>query len=689
MRSYVTYHPAALLHAGKRGDQGPSQETILRCLREDLTRIAKATEVLVPPPIRVPLRGTTSTLGVDLEYKGDKVLTIGVSTQDSSYSWDVGVDTGSGLVSPEPLRDILEGTKVLVGHNLPGDIRLLWQNNILPHREEYADGSALVDTLLVARMAYEGWPSYKLENLLAAFHPVEGWKFETQVSDDPEEWTPEYRAERCRLDAWAPLVIAEHEWGKVGSKQLYVFTSNVAMVLHRLSCAGAFLDRHDFEEVKKNTLREHAEITDKLVKAAALVGMTSFSPTNDHHLRELLYDRLGLPVLDRTLKTKEPSVTKPVLRLLAEQTEGGARGLVEALLQFSVVDKIRTTYVEGVEGLTTASELRGKGGTATSPSKGFLDGFPVLWLPFNFNTLGAKTGRRSSSHPNAQNWPKGIQRLVRSRWVGGNILSCDYKKLEPVVIAWLAKSQKLLDFFTKGGGYVDVARELFHTEIKEGTVLYRGVKSIVLGVHYNMGDEYMAEQLWQQDIRFSADWEEHSAITARVKDAYLRAFPEIAAYMDRREQELMATGQVRTPMGRVRRLGAATSKHIKNQAINFPVQSTASDVTGSALVDVERALLAEWKISLVDWYDILLCHRKKFCTSGYGSGIIGVEYEIPTQFNEVHDSLLVDIPPSHEKRGVELIVETMRSVPTLRTLCPFFRDMPLDVDVKFGERWGG
>lgn len=268
-------------------------------------------------------------------------------------------------------------------------------------------------------------------------------------------------------------------------------------------------------------------------------------------------------------------------------------------------------------------------------------------------------------------------------------MECDYRKLEPVIIAWLCKSQKLLDFFVKGGGYIDIAKELFKTEVKEGTLLYRGVKSVVLGVHYDMQTPLMAEELWTKNgIRFSADYQEHVRLTDDLRKRYLAAFPEIAIYFSGKWEFLDTNGYVESPTGRRRRLGENPGKHERNQAINFPVQSCASDVTGAALVDVESAILRECGVSLVDWYDTLLAARRYYLTNDASCGTLIPQYEIPVLFNEVHDALLLDLPPGWEKRGTELVVETMRAVPSLRKFCSELKNMPLNVDVKLGPRWG-
>ena len=123
--------------------------------------------------------------------------------------------------------------------------------------------------------------------------------------------------------------------------------------------------------------------------------------------------------------------------------------------------------------------------------------------------------------------------------------------------------------------------------------------------------------------------------------------------------------------------------HILNQAINYPIQSLAAEVTGSALIDVEAMLITEAGLNYCQYYQALLEQRKEILTNHRIQPIIGISQII----NEVHDEVTIDLYPDNLKRDTELIVETMRAVPTLRKLLPSFA-VPLDVDPKIGNHWG-
>lgn len=689
MRVYVTYHPASTLHAGNKPARqgGPTRESLLRAIQEDLARVAQDGEVSVDPPGPGELPGG-HIYGVDTEYPNREFKTASVATREGIVTWDVegsstsaptsttsskGALTGPYyLRSKEVLQEVLSTTKVLVAHSIGEDFRYLWENDFIPKRPEWLEGRNLVDTYVLARMINEARPSFKLEDLLASRYPIKGWKKGTR-SKDPATWTMEDRTTRCGNDAWGTYMLYKAEAPLLDNRPLYEFTMAYNMVLHRMTTAGAVIDKETYGRLVSSIGASRLDCLGRLRSGAIRLGLNAYDPTNDAQTREILYEKLALDVINYTQKEKLPSVDKSTLLALMESAQGGTKGFLSTLVEFNRLDKLNSTYTEGLAPLLSWVDLEDIGAAG--------------YIPFNFITLGARTGRRSSVKPNSQNWPKRVRGMVRSRWPGGSILECDYRKLEPRVIAYLARCEKLLHFFTEGGGYIDVAKTLFKTDVKEGTHLYRAVKSIVLGVHYDMKTDLMADELWKQGIRFG-DKQAHWQETDRIRSLYLAEFQEIQTYMDNCRQFLERHGNIRTPTGRVLHVGGE-GKHSDNQAINGPVQGTAGDITGSALIDVEKAILREAGLTLSEWYEMLVEARKKFLTSSRDGVIMRVGWEVPTLFNEVHDSLIGDLPPGWEKKGTEIFVETMRSIPTLRALCPYLKDLPLDVDVKRGPNWGG
>jgi DNA polymerase I-like protein with 3'-5' exonuclease and polymerase domains len=592
--------------------------------------------------------------------------------------------------------ETLEHAAVLAGHNVPVDLDQLLKLGLA--KDTWIRGENVRDSLLLARMADEnrGKGAYKLQPLLMAHANAEPWKDETEeLGFDAEKWPAELRAKRCAIDAWASAVLSEKIRPEVPAA-VQTFTHRVSMTLHRMYLAGAIVDKKAFKEISDDL---HARVTrhrDLLVKAAFRAGMKEFSPTKDDDLRELLYERMKLPVLRKTRKDRKPAVDNYTL---AQHKENK---VVATLLDFNKADKLYSTW-HGYEGRT------GKRPPLSAIVRDY-HGLPDErhgYLAFSVNPLGARTGRRSSGRsdeiddviesPNSQNWPKPLRRIIVSRFPKGLIGNFDYSKLEVLLFAWLSGDTKLFEYFTKRGGYIGIGKDFFKTTIEKDTPQYTLIKSTHLAIQYNAGDHQLATQLWfKMGIKLAKTWEKHLVRCHEIRLQYLDMFPGIRRFIQERKHELLTTKQVRILTGRVRHLPHSFSspplrgdeqygvwKHLLNEAVNAPVQGLASEVTGSAEVDVEEALCDAHRVSLSNYHAGLLAESERVLR-----GETFVPFPMSRLINEVHDSLVADLHPASVKRDTEIIVETMRAVPTLRKICPAFT-LKLDLEPKVDVVWGG
>lgn len=636
----------------------------------------------LPLPTNAPF--FTQTVSVDTEFDKEGILlTMGVGMEHQAIASEMWEDPCCEPPHDPAWLDVkatIERADRVAGHSVMGDIDHLVPMGLA--KEEWLQGKNVRDSLILWRMIDEnrGKGSYGLEKLMLAEKKVEPWKGLTdailQQTGNARDWPAVDRQERCRLDAWASAVLVkegEIRLAEEVSDDLINFTHRIAATLHRIWLAGSAVNIYEFDQLGKKWQREANRKGDQLTKLALKHGMTEFSPSNDNHKRELFYDRMGLKATRKTEKEGLAAVDKTALKPYKDLPE------VKLALEEKAVAKLASTWY-GSENSKRKS-LR----ELVVPIHGTNLGF----LQNRINPLGARTGRRSSGGQpeegmhvesrNSQNWPAAARVMVCSRWPGGKILDADYKRLEVVLIAWRASDEKLLEYFTTGDGYIGIAAELFNRNVEEGSRDYRVMKAIVLGTDYNMGPWKLAKDLWEiADIKFSEIWKEHQRIAAEIRLRYLAMFPGLARYIEARKHELAETQRVLSPSGRVRHLkhwGPQTPMywHFENQAVNQPIQSFASDVTGSAMIDIEDALLAEHDMSYLEYHKLVL--QKP------------LEIPFSVLINEVHDSLISDIHPGTGKKDVEIIVETMRGVPSLRKLVPDFK-IPLNVDIKIGPRWG-
>lgn len=664
MRIYATYHPSAVIEGGFQFEQR---------ILEDLCRFSRPR--LKPPVEALP---RSKSIGFDTEYAPDgSLLTVGVA--DSARSLALEVTEKDWL---KRLKPIVKKANVLVGHSVDGDLDHLVKLKLA--RNDWLAGKNILDSFLLARMSDEnrGKGGYGLQPLLLSEFNFSDWKAETEKllkkNPDARLWTPEQRTARCRMDAWATKVLADH-YTADGVSPLVTYTHRIAMALHRVGLAGAAINLKTFHKLGKGWRDEAARLRDSITRFAHRKGMGEFVPTNDEHLRELLYERLELPVYSYTRKDHKAQVDKGTLKRLLK--EEGDNKFIDDLLKFNQVDKLASTWY-GREG-----DVKGN----RKPSVGdLIQPIPgdrkLGLLHFWIFPLRARTGRRASGggeegdpqSRNSQNWPNAARGAVVSRWKNRKIAICDFTRLEVVLVGWRANDEKLLDFFLNGNGYIGVAKEFWGQDVKNDTPLYKATKCIVLGLNYNMGFYKLAMDLWyRNDFRFSDDWKTHVRKTKEARKRYLKMFKGLRRYIRERIQEVTETQQVVSPTGRIRHMphhGPESEGfwHIENACVNFPIQSFASDVTGSAVIDYEAALLKEHKLSYTDWHSALLEHP----------------WDLPCSpvFNEVHDELDLDLNPKTGKADLELLIDCMQNVRSVKKLVPGF-DLKLKVDTQVVEHW--
>lgn len=255
------------------------------------------------------------------------------------------------------------------------------------------------------------------------------------------------------------------------------------------------------------------------------------SLTSPTQLAILFYDILGLTSPDK----KSPRGTGE--EILKHFAKGKEKNLCEAILGIRNVDKLLNTYIDKM------------------PQIALDDGR----VHASYNQYGAKTGRFSSSDPNLQNIPshnKEIRKMFKAQ-DGYVLIGADYSQQEPMVTAHLSNDTKMQDAFIHGKDiYATIAGLAFHKPYEEclefredGTVNPAGkerrtqAKSIVLGILYGRQIPSIAEQLGVS-TREAQD----------IYDAVLRAFPQLAQFIDESQGMAKELGYVTTAWGRRRHL---------------------------------------------------------------------------------------------------------------------------------------
>ncbi|MDH3916402.1 MAG: DNA polymerase I, partial [Chromatiales bacterium] len=242
-------------------------------------------------------------------------------------------------------------------------------------------------------------------------------------------------------------------------------------VLQRMERTGVRLDVAMLERQGSELAREMNVIQQSAYEAAG----GPFNLGSPKQLQEILFERLGLPVVRKTPKG-QPSTAEDVLEELTGQHE-----LPGLILSHRELAKLKSTYTDKLP-------LQVDPGTGR--------------VHTSYHQAVAATGRLSSSDPNLQNIPVRTPqgRRIRQAFVpeAGHILvAADYSQIELRIMAHLSGDKGLISAFRDDKDiHRATAAEVFGVDQDAvSTDQRRSAKAINFGLIYGMSAFGLARQL--------------------------------------------------------------------------------------------------------------------------------------------------------------------------------------------------
>jgi DNA polymerase-1 len=492
-------------------------------------------------------------------------------------------------------------------------------------RTALADGVAVggvaFDTLLAGYLLDPAAADYPLRALCERYLGVDVLG---QIEDEDEGqlfseagWR-RFAAEAAAVALLAPVM--EEQIDKQGLRDLLETVElPLASVLARMEVRGVALDVAYLQGMGASVRERMAELRAHVFREAG----EEFNLNSPPQLRVILYEKLGLSPGKRTPKGQR-STDASVLEKLRDHP------VVDALLDWRELDKLNSTYLEALPRLVDPRDGR---------------------IHTSFNQAVAATGRLSSSNPNLQNIPVRTElgRQIRRAFVPGGegqvLMAADYSQIELRVLAHLSGDEGLRDAFATGHDiHTATAARVFG--LPEGTVdpgLRSRAKMVNYGLAYGLSAWGLASRL---DIAPDEAQE--------IMDAYFESFPGIRAYLDRQVDRATVDGYTETLLGRRRYIPElhAANPRVRDlgrrQALNAPIQGSASDVFKVAMIEVDRALRAQPDLD---------CHM----------------------LLTVHDELVFEVASEHVETAAALVKERMEAA--------FELEVALRADIGWGPNW--
>lgn len=370
-------------------------------------------------------------------------------------------------------------------------------------------------------------------------------------------------------DADVTLRLHNELWPRVQKEKglLQVFRDiemPLVPVLAKMELTGVMIDPAKLIAQGK----ELQQRLNELEKETYELSGATFNLNSPKQLQEVLFEKLNLPVLQKT-PTGQPSTADAVLQELALDFE-----LPRLIIEYRSLGKLISTYtsklVEQVNPVTQRVHT-------------------------SYNQTGAATGRLSSSDPNLQNIPVRTPqgRRIRQAFIAPKnclLVSADYSQIELRLMAHISQDPSLLKAFANN---IDIhkatAAEVWGVPLEEVTQdMRRDAKAINFGLIYGMSAFGLTRQL---------GIDRHSA--QDYIDKYFARYPQVKAYMENTRTHAKEKGYVETLWGRRLYLPDINASKIPRQkaaertAINAPLQGSAADIIKLAMLRIANWLAAE------------------------------------------------------------------------------------------------
>jgi len=465
----------------------------------------------------------------------------------------------------ERLRPVLEDPAIAkVGHDLKTDLVLLARLGVMVRHLEC--DTMLASYLLDATRSGHPFEDVVLEHLnykaLTEEDVCGRGARSVALAELPPEAVLDYAGERADL----ALQLADRLCPLLASASLERLYREMEMplvpVLVEIERAGVRVDAQVLGRLSSRIESDLATRTEQIYRAAG----ETFNINSPKQLAEVLFEKLKLPALKRTGKTRVASTSVEVLEELAL-----AHDLPRQILEWRALQKLKGTYIDALPQLVNPETGR---------------------VHTCFNQAVAATGRLSSSDPNLQNIPirTELGREIRGAFIadpGHVLISADYSQIELRVLAHLSEDEALGEAFHQGIDIHDrTAVKVFGADSRlDKYELRRRAKIINYALLYGKTAFTLARDIGvsQQEAQ-------------QFIDAYFAGFPGVRRFIDRTLEEARQTGVVKTMFGRRRAVPELTSRNTQVRqaaervAVNLPIQGTAADVLKRAMIDVQAAL---------------------------------------------------------------------------------------------------
>lgn len=400
---------------------------------------------------------------------------------------------------------------------------------------------------------------------------------------------------------------------------------------------GVFIYPQQFKKVRKHLESEREAIEKQLLKMAK----HEVNWNSPAQIQKLLYGELKLPVIETT-ESGSPSTSEATLMQLRDK-----HPIVELILKYRGVNIQISHFIDGWINRMWGRRL-----------------FP------NFKLHGTVTGRTSCTDPNLQQVPRDpiIRNLVGAP-EGWSVVEIDYSQAELRIAAIMSGDETMKRIYQTGGDIHTHTYEMITGEkVSDDKYIKKEqrkkAKAVNFGFVYGMG--WRKFKIYARD-NYGVDLTDKEA--EHWRERFFQAYHSLPKWHSKQRRIVQSMGQVRSPIGRLRRLPDiySTDKSKKaeaeRQSINSPVQGFGSDLTILGMSEI---------MGNAQYYDPdYVLDRDKFFVIG-----------------TVHDATLFEVRNDYLMEFCPRAKHILEHPKALETVFHFESDVPIVADVAVGQSWG-
>lgn len=573
------------------------------------------------------------TLAIDLETDSldvNQAQIIGISLSNAEQAYYIPFKSPEQELSSQDQTKILKELNILcedpsilkIFHNAKYDSVILKRHQV--------NTISFQDTLLMSFFINNGLTKHNLEDLYYYYFGEEKEKFKDVIKNESKRNYKDFSEVplQSATNYAAHDAYATHKLYEVLQPQIleaadswiyYDIDKKLSLVLQEVESKGVKIDIKFLSKLEKDLHQEIEKIEQKIFK----ISGEEFNIASPKQLTEI-FKKLDVKV---TKKTKAGDFQTNVKVL--EQLESEGVEIASHILQWRQYSKLVSTYTSSLAEHADSNDR----------------------VHSTFNIAATITGRLSSSEPNLQNIPirTEIGKKIRTAFIAEkdhDLYSFDYSQIELRVLCEACEDPNMLKAFQEDQDIHQSTGQLVFNKKTINDNDRRMAKIINFGIIYGISQYGLAKQLGVSN-----------AEAKLFIDNYFQKFPNINDFMKATTDKAKKLGYVENLFGRKSHIKDINAKNFmlrsfaERQAINAPIQGTASDLIKIAMLDIHRYL------------------EQNKCKSKMTS--------------QVHDELLFEI----HKDEKDLIPQITNLMETSHQKYKSFKT-PIKVDFGGGLNWG-